>query len=106
MKEKSNFYYESSKLGFNSMIDADICKMKALKELVKNSDEFIGRMETDYINGLDHCIELLNFMRVCETFLIQEDNREHYRPIKNTSRNLCYLILYQMQAMYWRLFKP
>lgn len=101
----NNFYYDSSKLPFNCQIDADICKLKALKNVVRNSEDFTGRMENDYLEGLDHCIELLDFMRVCDYFLIQEDQKDHYRPIKNTSRNLCYVILYQMQGLYWRLFK-
>lgn len=102
-----NIYYEGSKLDFhtNCKIDADICKLKALKLFVKENEQFTGRLEDDYLEGLDHCIELLDFMRVCEWFLIQEDKKDHYRPIKNTSKNLCFLILYQLQGMYWRLFK-
>lgn len=100
----NDFYFKGSKLPFNCQIDADICKLKALKKLVKDNEDFTGRIETDYLDGIDHCIELLNFMRVCDKFLIMEDAPDHYRPIKNTSRNLCYLILYHMQAMYWRLF--
>ena len=100
-----DFYIESSKLHFNHMIDADICKLKALKTLVKDNEEFTGRLETDYLDGIDHCIELLDFMRLAEYFLIQEDNPEHFRPIKNTSRNFCYHVLFNMQQLYWRLFK-
>lgn len=100
-----NFYFEGSKLPFNCLIDADICKLKALKTLVKDNEDFTGRLETDYLDGIDHCIELLNFMRICEFFLIKEENPEEYRPIKNTSRNFCYQILFNMQQLYWRLFK-
>lgn len=101
----NNFYLEGSKLPFNGAIDADICKLRALKKVVKESDEFTGRLEYDYIEGLDHCIELLDFMRVCELFLINKDGPDHYRPIKNTSKDFCYLLLYNLQQMYWRLFK-
>ena len=100
-----NIYYEGSKIPFNNKIDADKCKLKALKIFVKESDQFTGRLEDDYIEGLDHCIKLLDFMRLCEFFLIKEENPEEYRPIKNTSRQLCYQILFNMQEMYWRLFK-
>ena len=68
------FYFESSKLPFNCQIDADICKLKALKGLIKESEDFTGRLETDYLDGIDHCIELLDFMRVCEYFLIKKEN--------------------------------
>ena len=101
----NDFYFEGSKLPYNCMIDSDICKLKALKALVKDNEKFTGRLETDYIEGIDHCIELLNFMRVCEYFVIKRETPDIYRPIKNTSRNLCYLILFNMQQMYWRLFK-
>lgn len=100
-----NIYYEGSKLPFNNQIDADQCKLNALKLFVKESDKFTGRLEVDYLEGLDHCIELLDFMRLCEFFLIKEENPEEYRPIKNTSRKFCYQILFNMQQMYWRLFK-
>lgn len=99
-----NIYYEGSKLPFNSQIDADICKLNALKKCVKESNEFTGRLEDDYIDGLNHCIQLLDFMRVCECFIILKDG-EHYRPVKNTSKEECYSILYNLQRMYWRLFK-
>ena len=49
-----NFYFEGSKLSFNHMIDADICKLKAL---VIDNEDFTGRLQTDYLNGIDHCIE-------------------------------------------------
>ena len=100
-----NIYYEGSKLPFNNQIDADICKLNALKKFVLENESFTGRLETDYINGLDHCIELLDFMRLAEYFLIQEDEPDHFRPIKNTSRNFCYQILFNMQNLYWRLLK-
>ena len=108
-----NIYYEGSKLPFNNKIDADLCKLNALKLFVKESDKFTGRLETDYLEGLDYyddfdvnkAFELLDFMRLCEFFLIKEENPEEYRPIKNTSRKFCYQILFNMQQMYWRLFK-
>ena len=100
-----NFYFEGSKLPFNNMIDADICKLKALKTLVIDNEDFTGRLQTDYLNGIDHCIELLNFMRVCDFFLIKEEKPDVYRPIKNTSRDFCYHVLFNMQQLYWRLFK-
>lgn len=100
-----DFYFEGSKQSFNSMIDADVCKLKALKKLVKDNEDFTGRIEIDYLNDIDRCIELLNFMRVCEFFQIMREGKDKYRPIKNTSRNFCYFVLFQMQQMYWRLFK-
>ena len=100
-----DFYFEGSKLPFNCMIDADICKLKALKTLVIDNENFTGRLQTDYLNGIDHCIALLNFMRVCDFFLIKEEEPDIYRPIKNTSKNFCYHVLFNMQQLYWRLFK-
>ena len=100
-----DFYIEGSKLPFNSQIDADICKLKALKTLVKDNEDFTGRIKNDYLSGIDHCIELLDFMRVCEFFRIMREGPDEYRPVKNTSRSFCYFVLFMMQQMYWRLFK-
>lgn len=95
-----NFYFEGSKNKFTFGIDADICKMKALIELVKSNEQFTGRLEDDYISGLNHCIALLDNLRIFNNVLIKYEGNQKYRPIKNTSKDECYAILYHFQTLF------
>lgn len=95
-----NIYHEAIKTTrFNNLLDADICKLNALKIMVKESDKFTGRVENDYITGLEHCIEVLDSLRVLDEVIIKYEGNNFYRPIKNTTSQECYKLLYQLKCM-------
>ena len=103
--ESMNIYDEAiRKTRFNSLLDADICKLNALIIEIKNSDKYTGCVETDYIKGLKNCIEVLESLRFLDDILIKYESENHYSPIKNTTREDCYKLLYQFKCLYEGLY--
>lgn len=105
MYEIMNIYDEAIKqTRFNNQLDSDICKLKALIIEIKISDKYIGRVENDYIKGLNNCIEVLESLRSLDDILINYEIGNHYRPIKNTTKEDCYKLLYQFKCLYEGLY--